>query len=120
MRFWRALHVAGDTFAAQIAAFCASAWASGTMFWRWRRMDAVGLRRVWALYGWFSGLMLCGSCFGAVTWGVWMQREVDYFSSVSSNLSTSVASESALVYFYKSKSERLSSVYIVNHAIEFF
>ena len=49
-----------------------------------------------------------------------MQREVDYFSSVSSNLSTSVASESALVYFYKSKSERLSSVYIVNHAMEFF
>jgi hypothetical protein len=24
--------------------------------------------RVWRLYGWFSGLMLCGSCVGVVTW----------------------------------------------------
>ena len=43
------------------------------MFWRWRRMDGEGRRRVWLLYGWFSGLMLCGSCCGAVAWGVWMK-----------------------------------------------
>ncbi len=43
------------------------------MFWRWWRMDEEGRRGVWRLYGWFSGLMLCGSCFGAVAWGVNMQ-----------------------------------------------
>jgi hypothetical protein len=90
------------------------------MFYFWRRIGEEDRLHVWRLYGWFSALILCGSCFGAITWGFWMQREVDYFSSVSSNLSTSVASESALLYFYKSKSERLSSVYVVNHAIEFF
>ncbi len=36
-------------------------------------MDGEGRRRVWLLYGWFSGLTLCGSCFGAVAWGLWMK-----------------------------------------------
>jgi hypothetical protein len=36
-------------------------------------MDQERRRRVWPLYGWFSGLMLCGSCFGAVAWGAAMQ-----------------------------------------------
>ena len=25
-------------------------------------------QRVWQLYGWYTGLMLCGSCFGVVAW----------------------------------------------------
>ncbi len=43
------------------------------MFLRWRRMNGEGRRGVWRLYGWFSGLMMCGSCFGAVAWGAYMQ-----------------------------------------------
>jgi hypothetical protein len=39
-------------------------------------MDGEGRLRVWRLYGWFSGLMLCGSCCGAVAWGAWMQNLV--------------------------------------------
>ena len=39
-------------------------------------MDGEGRRGVWRLYGWFSGLMLCGSCFGAVAWGARMQQFV--------------------------------------------
>ena len=53
---------------AQIAAFCVSAVGGGTMFWRWWRMKEEDRRRVWVLYGWFSGLMCVGSVFGAVTW----------------------------------------------------
>ena len=34
---------------------------------------------MWQLYGWFSGLVLCGSCFGAVTWAAWMQYSAYYF-----------------------------------------
>jgi hypothetical protein len=36
---------------------------------------------VWWLYGWFSGLMLCGSCFGAVAWAAWMRRIVLNFQA---------------------------------------
>jgi hypothetical protein len=25
-------------------------------------------QRVWRLYGWYSALMACGSCFGVVAW----------------------------------------------------
>jgi hypothetical protein len=35
---------------------------------------------VWRLYGWFCGLMCCGSCLGAVTWGVWLQFLVSFFT----------------------------------------
>jgi len=44
---------------------------------------------MWRLYGWFSGLMLCGSCFGAVAWGARMQNLVltfNAFNNPSSNL----------------------------------
>ncbi len=34
---------------------------------------------MWPLYGWFSALVLCGSCFGAITWSAWMQFSVYYF-----------------------------------------
>jgi hypothetical protein len=43
-------------------------------------MDQYGRERVWSLYGWFCGLMLCGSCFGAVSWLAWMQCLVNLFS----------------------------------------
>ncbi len=36
-----------------------------------------GRQRVWRLYGWFSGLMLFGSCIGTVTWLARMQDLVD-------------------------------------------
>ena len=46
--------------------------AGGVMFYVWRRMQEEDRRRVWLLYGWFSGLMLCGSCFGVVTWAAYI------------------------------------------------
>jgi hypothetical protein len=42
------------------------------MFYRWRRMEEEDRGRVWRLYGWFTALMTCGSCFGAVSWAAWM------------------------------------------------
>jgi len=50
------------------------------MFLRWRRMAEEDRRRVWRLYGWFSGLMCLGSVFGAVTWGAWMMVLASIFS----------------------------------------
>ena len=52
-------------------------------------MDGKRRWRMWRLYGWFSGLMLCGSCFGAVAWGAAMQNLVltfNAFNNPSSNL----------------------------------
>ena len=43
------------------------------MFFGWLRMDVQGRQWAWWLYGWFSGLMLCGCCFGAVAYGAEMQ-----------------------------------------------
>jgi hypothetical protein len=51
-----------------------SAVAGGRMLYLWWRMDEEGRRRVWSLYGWFCGLMVCGSCFGAVTWAARMMQ----------------------------------------------
>jgi hypothetical protein len=42
-------------------------------------MDEEGRLRAWRLYGWFNGLILCGSFVGAVTWLAWMFRIVNYF-----------------------------------------
>ena len=51
------------------------------MLYLWWRMDEEGRRRVWSLYGWFCGLMVCGSCFGAVTWAARMMDRVNRFNA---------------------------------------
>jgi hypothetical protein len=67
----------------QVAAYCVSALAGGTAFFLWWRIEEQERRRVWRLYGWFSGLMLVGSCFGIATWLTWMQRLVYRFHGES-------------------------------------
>ena len=105
------LHVAGDAFPLQIAAYCVSALASGTMFRLWRRMGREKRRRVWLLYGWFSGLMLCGSCFGAVAWGAGMQVFVFNFLSPSSLAQSDV---------FHVQFTRGDAVFSITYAIEVF
>jgi hypothetical protein len=56
-----------------------SALAGGIAFVLWWRFQEEERRRVWRLYGWFSGLMVVGSCFGIATWLTWMQRLVYRF-----------------------------------------
>jgi len=51
------------------------------MFVRWWRLEEDDRRRVWLLYGWFSGLMCVGSVFGAVAWASRMQFLLVRFSS---------------------------------------
>jgi hypothetical protein len=51
--------------------------AGGRMLYLWWRMDEEGRRRVWSLYGWFCGLMVCGSCFRVVTWAARMMQLLD-------------------------------------------
>ncbi len=53
--------------------------AGGRMLYLWWRMEEEGRRRVWSLYGRFCWLMVCGSCFGAVTWAARMMAAVNVF-----------------------------------------
>jgi hypothetical protein len=111
------MHVAGDAFAAQIAAFCVSALASGTMFLRWRRMRGEGRRGEWELYGWFSGLMLCGSCFGAVAWGALMQDLVLSFNRNYNPASSTLTN--AQYYSIVAQAPRWVAAFVVTYAMEF-
>ena len=88
------------------------------MLYFWRRIGEEDRQHVWRLYGWFTGLMLCGSCFGVVTWAVWIPSEVAHFSSVSSNDSSMSGTAASLRH--KAQNQRYTTVYVVTHAIEFF
>lgn len=101
-------------FCEQIAAYCVSAVASGVMFYRWLKLGEEERQLVWRLYGWFSGLMLCGSCVGTVTWAAWMQVIVNEFTGVrEENISGSQR------FFHWSLSDRWNGGFKVTYAIEF-
>jgi hypothetical protein len=65
----------------QIAAFSVNAAASGTMFVRWWRLSESSRKEIWKPYGWFTGLMCCGSCFGALHGAFWTQFLIYYFEA---------------------------------------
>jgi hypothetical protein len=84
------------------------------MFLRWRRMAEEDRRRVWRLYGWFSGLMCLGSVFGAVTWAAWMMVLALYFSQ------TQVPSgDNAQLHAIYAQYAYWYSVFCITYAIEF-
>jgi hypothetical protein len=82
------------------------------MFYLWRRMGEENQRRVWRLYGWFSGLMACGSCVGAVAWGARMMRLVNLFEANASKQEVREMSLGALSYSWE-------SAFLVTYAIAF-
>jgi len=86
-------------------------------------MDVQGRQWAWWLYGWFSGLMLCGSCCGAVAWGAWMQVLVtDVLRLNLNNLShVSLASTLTAAQFYslRAQGHRWAAVYVIPYAIAF-
>ena len=96
----------------QVVAYCASAVAGGTMLCLWRRMGEEDRGRLWQLYGWFSGLMTCGSCFGAVAWATRMMDLVNDFKAYGSPVDAEKASLAALSYSWHSAS-------LVTYAVEF-
>ena len=89
------------------------------MFYRWWQIDDEGRRRVWRLYGWFSGLMLCGSCFGVVTWVSRMIDRVIIFRGnelvSTSNNPTAIAEGLSLW----ASSRHWIAVFYVSYAIDF-
>ena len=69
------------------------------------------------MYGWFTGLMCCGSCFGAVTWALWMQFLVGYFT-VHDRLTLSLSQAQQAEIF--AQNAILLSAWIIVYATELF
>lgn len=84
----------------------------------WWRMDGERRQRVWSLYGWFLALMLCGSCFGAVTWAAWMQFLSNSIFGRSDTRGDDSASPS-LRFLYLAVAQRWRAAFLVTYAIEF-
>jgi hypothetical protein len=82
------------------------------MFYRWRRMEEEVRGRVWRLYGWFTALMACGSCFGAVAWLAYMMVLANAFKGNTSSDPVQLTSLFALAYSWR-------SAFLVTYAIEF-
>ena len=94
-----------------------SAVTGAIMFRRWWLMDEEGRQNVWRLYGWYSGLMVCGSCFGAVAWSARMMNLVNGFQSQKIG-STSV-SDLQLQYSLLSRGYSWLPAFVVTYAVEF-
>jgi hypothetical protein len=84
------------------------------MFYRWWRMEEEDRGRVWRLYGWFTALMACGSCVGAVTWAAMMMQLTNSFKANTSPTPslTQLTSYVALAYSWY-------AAFTVTYAIEF-
>jgi hypothetical protein len=81
------------------------------MFYLWRRMGEEDRGRVWRLYGWYSGLMACGSCFGAVAWTAKMMNLANIFKSRQQT----PAEKSSLLAL----ADSWTSAFLVTYAVEF-
>jgi hypothetical protein len=64
-------------------------------------MDKEDRSRIWWLYGRFSGLMTCGSCFGIVAWSADMLFLVNNFEANGSRDIVQVTLIQALSYRWR-------------------
>ena len=76
---------------------------------------------VWRLYGWFSALMLCGSCVGAVTWAARMMNIVSTYNGadVSSRAMSPFSNENAAGAALVALGHSWRAAFQVTYAIEF-
>jgi hypothetical protein len=81
------------------------------MLFLWRCVGERG-GHAWALYGWFSGLTMCGSIFGAVAYAAWMLHLVNDFNGHRNPNQTLEASFNASSYGWL-------PLYSVTYAVEF-
>jgi hypothetical protein len=75
-------------------------------------MEEEDRGRVWRLYGWFTALMACGSCFGAVAWGAKMMQIVNNSNANATEDLAQLTSLFALAYSW-------NAAFTVTYAIEF-
>ena len=76
-------------------------------------MEEEDRKRVWLLYGWFSGLMCLGSVFGAATWGSQMKALDAGYTSPTLGL-TPAQCQSLFA-----QSQYWTAAFFVTYAVEF-
>lgn len=77
------------TVARQIFFSCTSAFASGLMLLRWRKIDAGLKEGLWNIYGYFTFFTFCSSCICIATWAVYIvvfTRHFFFFTSLDDAL----------------------------------
>ena len=86
------------------------------MFVRWWRLPKERKKRMWRMYGWFTGLMCCGSCIGAVAWALSMRALTNLY-----NIFSVPRSPTRIIVNEKMAAEsfRLIAAYLVLVAVEF-
>jgi hypothetical protein len=94
---------------------------SGAALRRWKKEDALKRSRYWQLYGLFCGLILCGSCFGVLSWLSWMQRLVNNYQANDSPPPTADRAKyfSEISSFY-ARSYRWYAAFSIFYPVEFF
>ncbi len=85
------------------------------MFYLWRRLEEEDRGRVWRLYGWFTALMACGSCFGVVAWTAFMISRVSFFEAEDKFENENLVEHRSLLAL----SYRWRAAFLVTYAIEF-
>ena len=75
-------------------------------------MEEEDRGRMWRLYGWFTALMACGSCFGTVVWAARMMAVTNFFKGFASRNLSQQTSLLALGYSWR-------SAFLATYAIEF-
>ncbi len=89
-----------------------SALVGGIMLYLWLRMGEEDRGRLWRLYGWFTALMTCGSCFGTVAWAARLMDLLNSFKVIDIEAEAEQASLAALSYSW-------NSAFLVTYAMEF-
>jgi hypothetical protein len=85
------------------------------MLYLWRRMEEWDRGRLWRLYGWYSALMMCGSCFGALAWFARIMFLANTFkASHAGNIGDPIQAASLFSIAFT-----WGPVYLVAYAIEF-
>jgi hypothetical protein len=77
------------TIASQILCSCASAFASGLMLFRWRRLSGQAKEGLWGLYSFFTGFIFVSSCMSVATWSVYTvayTQDISYFNNLDNAL----------------------------------
>jgi hypothetical protein len=89
------------------------------MLYLWWMMQEEGRRRVWRLYGLFCGLMVCGSCFGAVTWAAKMMSVANGFKGNDAFRRGDLAQQKSQSSPFYALAYSWGAVFFVTYAIEF-
>jgi len=101
----------------QIAGFCACAAASGIMLLLLRRIPEAARQSLWPLFGWFSGLMCCGSCAGAAAWTAFLQDRTLFYTFVSADITASSVIAKTRNYYMQADEARWRAAFFILYAL---